>query len=78
MKKHVDKILNIFSKSFIWYNAVVLLLIIPLTILVNVTEGPIFLIFQILQLMLMLLNAIYIVFKVFLNRSSIWEKTLNE
>ena len=50
----------------------ILLLLLPLTIVLNVTRHPFFLVLQIIELFLLMVNAVYIVYKVFVNRRGIF------
>ncbi len=66
------RIVNLFSKGFLRYNMLILLLLLPLTIVLNVTRHPFFLVLQIIELFLLMVNAVYIVYKVFVNRRGIF------
>lgn len=60
----MKNVLNLFTKGFLIYNITIIFLLIPLTILLNVTKNPFFLGVQIMEMILLVINAVYIVFKV--------------
>lgn len=72
------KIVNLFTHSFRRYNMIMLLLLLSFTIIVSVTSHPFFLMVQIIELFLLMVNAVYIVYRIFLNRRLIFEENEKE
>lgn len=66
-------IVNLFEKNFLVYNTIVMLLLIPTTFLVNFIGNPVFILFQIIELVCVFIDAIYIVYKIVVNRKAIFE-----
>lgn len=70
----LNNIVNLFGESFKRYNATIVLLIIPLTFFATVTKYPCFVVLQILEVCLLVLNAVYIVCRVVKNKDFVFGK----
>ncbi len=69
-RKNKYEILKLFSKSFMIYNAVIVLLTLPCTLLIVFNTNPFVILIQLVQLLLMLINAVIIVIRIWTNKGS--------
>lgn len=61
-----NRIEDIFGKGFMIYNAIIFLLMMPLACLSNVTKSPVFTILLIVEMILVVINGVYIIYKLIL------------
>lgn len=61
-----NRIEDIFGKGFMIYNAIIFLLMMSLACLSNVPKSPVFTILLIVEMILVVINAVYIIYKLIL------------
>lgn len=66
----IKKKLDLFGKRFKKYNDIIGFLIMPLTLLAAVTKTPIFMFLLLIELILLVINAIYIICKLCFNKKN--------